>query len=205
MKQSIAPLFFCWDLHKRKNLTRTSVVYLALAGSLISTILLSSCDGGKSPSDHGKPLFVENNIVFEREDGSIVTFDTSTFIWCGPWEAGTIPIETIHIMSGVNQLGQIPKSAWMLKAVIGDVVTGKEISFPNSFVWDQPRGAELFVYDQPNELSTHEEESSGSLIFQKMRCAGLTEVTFSIDAVIGSEFHDGEKLKVSGTFKAKIF
>jgi len=147
---------------------------------------------------------VKNNLIFERSNGTQVQFKPNTFVWCGPWEEDLIPVETLHILVGFDPAAQENKSGWMLQAVISDVKIGEEMKFPNTFTWNQPEGVLLFVLDDPNELSTQEEESRGGIVFQKSSCGTGGEVQFSIDAVIGSEFSGGDSLKVSGTFYAPI-
>ena len=95
-------------------------------------------------------------------------------------------------------------SGWKLQAVIGDVKIGEKITFPNTFVWNQPKGVLIFVNDPPNQLSTQGEESRGGIVFQKLVSGTKGEVEFSIDAVIGSEFEGGDSLKVSGTFYTPV-
>ena len=78
--------------------------------------------------------------------------------------------------------------------------------FPNTFIFDQPRNADLFLFDPSNELSTQADGSSGSITFQQLNCAtgnnGVVE--FTINAVIGSEFGDGPSVTASGSLKASV-
>jgi hypothetical protein len=91
---------------------------------------------------------------------------------------------------------------WKLDAVVEDVRPGRPLTFPNSFVWDQPEGAQLFILDQPNEASTQVDESSGSITFSELACGG--DVRFTIDAVVGSELGDGPPIRVTGAFAAPV-
>ena len=95
-----------------------------------------------------------------------------------------------------------------LRAVVADVVIGQPLAFPNSFVFDLPKDVDLFVADSsddpPNDLSSQDGRSSGFITFQKLQCGSGGEVQFSIDAVIGSEFHDGPSVSVTGAFRAAI-
>ena len=163
---------------------------------------LFSCN--KNPSDSDISSSVKNNLIFERSDGAQVQFKPKTFVWCGPWEGDEIPVQALNILVGFDPADQKNKANWMLQAVISDVKIGEEMKFPNTFIWNQPKGVSLFVYDPPNELSTQEEESSGGITFQKLTCGTKGEVEFSINAVIGSEFHLGDSLRVSGTFYAPM-
>jgi hypothetical protein len=172
-------------------------IVILLTILILPVTIISCSEDSKGPVD---PLFVENNLVFERTDGSRVQFGSNVEIWCGPWEKGEIPIETLHITAKGSGW-----SYWNIRAVLEDVVPGEKIYFPNTFIWNQPEGADIFVCDEPNELSSSEEESHGWIMFEKVGCGRHSSVQFSIDAVLGSEYHDGDSLKVYGSFRTGIF
>jgi hypothetical protein len=88
--------------------------------------------------------------------------------------------------------------------VVDDVTIGEQMSFPNSFVWDQPTGVAVFVSDPPNECSTAELDAGGYVVFQRFDCGDAGQLQFSIDAVLGSEYGDGPPITVRGTFKAPV-
>ncbi|KPL04468.1 MAG: hypothetical protein AMJ90_00535 [candidate division Zixibacteria bacterium SM23_73_2] len=176
---------------------------LAVLVLIFFLLSLFGCSKKSSEPDISSP--VKNNLIFKRSDGTQVQFKPNTFVWCGPWEEDKIPVETFHIWVGFDPAVQEQKTGWMLQAVISDVNIGEELEFPNTFSWNHPDGVLLFVLDDPNELSTQEEDSRGGIVFQKLSCDTEGEVQFSIDAVIGSEFSGtGDSLKVSGTFYAPI-
>jgi hypothetical protein len=91
-----------------------------------------------------------------------------------------------------------------LSAVRRDIRVGGRIKFPNSFVFDRPRRAQLFVHDGSNEASTAEEESSGSMVFTRASCRRGRLVAFRIKAVVGSEFSDGTAVRVSGSYRGRV-
>jgi hypothetical protein len=93
---------------------------------------------------------------------------------------------------------------WQLSAVRNDVRTGQALAFPNTFVFSQPRNAHIFLLDPPNELSTAEARASGSITFETLNCAGRGAVSFTIDAVLGSEFSNSPTVRVQGNFRAPI-
>jgi len=126
-------------------------------------------------------------------------------VWCGPWEEGVVPTQTLHIVFG----GPGPDDpAWHLRAVVTDVVPGSPSVFPNNFVWDDPRNVDLYIADladnPKNELSTQDTRSSGSITFQALQCIHGGAVQFSIDAVVGSEFGSGPFVTVTGSFRAIV-
>ncbi len=168
---------------------RTTALLLAL-GCLAPT---AGCDGGDPAGPAG------NDLVFQRADGTRIEFAGQPRVWCGPWEEGNVPARAIHVLTGDFRGGG---PLWQLRAVVDDVQPGQPLRFPNTFIWDQPEGASLFVLDEPNEASTQTDESGGSITFSELDCDG--DVRFTIDAVIGSEFGDGPPVRVGGSFAAPV-
>ena len=145
----------------------------------------------------------ENTLVFTRANQSRITFAATSQLraWCGPWEDGLVATPAVHVVFvGPGQ----STTFWMLTAVRADVRIGVPLAFPNSFVFDQPRNAELFILDEPNELSTSTSGSSGSITFQQLNCAPGGRVEFTVSAVVGSEFGNGSPVSVAGRVNAPI-
>ena len=55
-----------------------------------------------------------------------------------------------------------------------------------------------------NELSSDADASSGTVTVELMECGPPVSIRVTIDAVIGSEFHLGPPVAVTGTFRAVI-
>lgn len=91
-----------------------------------------------------------------------------------------------------------------MSAVRRDVQIGQAIEFPNDFVWNKPHGAQLFAFDAPIEVSSAEEESSGSIVFSRLSCQLGGVVEFTVQAVLGSELFDGKFVQVSGTYRGYV-
>ena len=163
---------------------------------IMAMLLLAAC-GDNDPTI---PEPTPDALVFTRPDGSRVTFPAgaATYVWCGPWEVDVVPVPAVHVVYGLP--GTSP--FWMLQAVTSDIVLERALLFPNSFVWDQPQGALLFLLDDPNELSTAEGDASGTLVFHESPCDGGS-VHFTISAVLGSE-SGGPPISVSGTLRATL-
>jgi len=175
----------------------------ALLVVVLALILPFGCsDEEELPSS---PPFegVENNLVFTRSDDSEIEFGDYTLVWVGYWES-MVKVDALHIIVSDSWPPSSPVRYWRLKAVIDDIVIGEKLEFPINFVWNDPREVMLFAYDEPNELSSQEEESRGWITFHKLRTSGSGEVHFTIDAVLGSEYHDGDSCSVQGTFRASI-
>jgi hypothetical protein len=142
----------------------------------------------------------EAALVFSREDGTPIAFPGKTRVWCGPWEED-VAVPAIHVFTGRLRH---PQHHWELSAVRRDVAPGTRLRFPLDFVFDHPRGAQMFAADDPIEASTAEEEASGSMTFTRTGCRRGGVVAFRIDAVLGSEFSDGEEVRVTGTFRGRV-
>ncbi len=139
----------------------------------------------------------EAGLVFKRADGSAIRFTGTPRVWCGPWETD-VAHPSVHVAVGSV------KHRWHLSAVRRDLTIGRRIGFPNDFVWNRPRGALLFVADGANEASTAEEESSGSMEFSRLTCRRGGVVALSIQGRVGSEYSDGESVRVSGTYRGRV-
>jgi hypothetical protein len=92
----------------------------------------------------------------------------------------------------------------MLTAVRADVRIGVPLAFPNRFSFDQPRNVDLFILDEPNELSTSTSGSSGSITFQQLDCTSGGRVEFTIAATVASELNGGPSVSVAGRVNAPV-
>jgi hypothetical protein len=149
-----------------------------------------------------------SGLVFRRADGSRIDFPGRVVAWCGPWNYEEIPARALHIaaIEGVERSGQQWFSYWRVWAIVEDVRGGKPVRFPNRFVWNKPRGAEIFVGDFPteNETSTKQEQSSGQIAFEEATCELDGRVEFTLDVVVGSEFGDREPIVGKGSFSGVV-
>lgn len=173
------------------------IMKITLIAAFTTALAIVGCG-----DDSNGPVYsfsVENNLVFERTDGSRIGFKPEVLIWCGAWEEGDVPVAAFHIR-GWGDGGRY----WSLRAVLDDIEPGERIDFPNFYIWDEPAGVDIFIFDEPNELSTAQPESHGWIMFEKIECGAVGAVQFSIDAVLGSEYHDGDSLKVHGSLSAKF-
>lgn len=163
---------------------------------------LAGCSDN-SPSDPIVPVDTQNSVVFTRANQTTITFSSAArlYVWCGAWEPGSINAPSVHIAYGGPGTND---PFWQLSAVRANVTIGQPLSFPNTFVFDQPKNADIFVLDPPNELSTQIATSSGSITFQRLNCNTGGAVEFTINAVIGSEFSGSPSVTASGRFQAAI-
>ncbi len=170
----------------------------SVVGSVLLLLALSIGCGDEESDDTTSPL------VFTRENGSTVEFSPSagTYVWCGPWEAGNVLTPTLHVFFGSMYESDDPR--WELKAVYGDVSLGDTLRFPNTFIWDTPDSAHVFLFDPPNELATDLEDASGWIVFQEVPCLDAEEVEFEIDVVLRSETAGMPWVAMRGGFRHAV-
>jgi len=175
-----------------------------LAIALLSLVLFLSagCGDDDDGGSQGPPITtVENNLVFRDADGQPLDFgpNAETYIWCGPW-ASDVDEPSLQVFVGTIE----PPMAWRLFVAVDDIDPGTTVSFPNEFVFNQPRNAHLFVLNPPNQSATDTEDSFGAITFTRLDCGTSGAVEFTIDATIGSEFGDGPVMTVTGSFRGPV-
>jgi hypothetical protein len=170
------------------------------ARALACASLVVACSDSK-PTETEVPVD-ENTLVFTRANQSTITFANGSQlrVWCGPWEPGAVPTPAVHVVYSGTGAGD---PGWMMTAVVADVVIGTPLTFPNAFPFDQPRNAQLFINDPPNELSSAESASSGSVTFQQLNCSTGGRVAFTTSATLASEV-GGPSVSVSGKLSAPV-
>lgn len=145
------------------------------------------------------------DVTVTRADGAVVDFPNRVRAWCGPFDEDNADTEAVHVMAGKRD----PHSSfWQLTAVRAGAERDTVTTLPNSFVFTEPRGATLFAYDNKprgNELSSAEEESSGTIRVELAGCetGDMVRLTFD-DVVLGSELHDLGGLSFEGEVVAVI-
>ena len=141
-------------------------------------------------------LRVVNELSFTRPDGTAVAFPPKLRVSCGPWD-DQVPRRTLHVVVGGRH------GVWRMDALVADVRRDPVVDVPHSFVDTDPSEAMLFAAAGGNELSTAEEEASGRITFTRVRCGRRLAVRFRVDAVLGSEFFEGDEWTVRGSFSAR--
>lgn len=178
--------------------------------SLLALALACGGEGGDDnpagPSDGG---LVDSIEVF-RSDGSKVNLVDGAVCWCGDWEEETVPVPTIHVNAGIDLSRPWDADGGLtIQAVIADVTLGDTLSVANDFDWDEPEGVLVFLKEDVFDPSSPEyaswvENSSGTIVFEKLECGPGGVVRFSIDAVIGLEADGSDSVSVRGVYEAPV-
>ncbi len=178
-------------------MARSAVVSLTVSALLAAA---AGCGGGDSGS--------RADVEFTRANGSVAYLPTTVRAWCGPFDEDNADDEGVHVLAGERPGDELPGPYWIVDAVRADIERDPVTSLPNSFSYAKPRGAALFVFDaedRENELSSADEESSGTIKVESEGCdAGDSVIVEFDDIELGSEYHDLPPLSVSGEVAAEI-
>ena len=185
--------------------------------SILLGIVLAACGADKRDSQGSRPATApaqppaslpadQNRLVFRREDGSEIEMPGRPIAWCGPDDVRPGTVLQVAAIDGVKRTSDERFSYWYVWAVPEDVEEGESISFPLPRAWDDARGVQIFVGDSvtDNEASTSGEDSSGQISFSQATCEIGAPIEFTVDAVIDSEFYDGDPVKANGTFRGVL-
>ena len=188
-------------VRSKKPLTRLFLLpNRVLLSALLATIAVAAgCGGERSVA---KPSI---DLTVTRADGTTVTLPRNVHAWCGPFDEDNAGVDAVRLMAGKRGAHE---RFWELAAVRADVERDPVTRLPNSFVFTEPRGASLFAFDnvpRGNELSSAEEESSGTIRVELDGCERGDEVRLTFDnVVLGSELHDLGSLSFDGKVVAAI-
>jgi hypothetical protein len=171
-----------------------------LTAVLVACGLVAGAGLGVASASGAAGLSVRNRLVWERPDGTRLAVRPEVRVRCGPW-ASDVAVPSIHVFVG-GRSSRRPSAWWELHAVVADVQRRPVVRLPNSFNFDEPKGAQLFAVDRRNELNSDQEESSGSIRFGRVACGPALRISFRVRGRVGSELFDGETLRVRGSFSA---
>ena len=141
-------------------------------------------------------------LTFTRVGDGPIAFSGKTYVWCGSWEPD-VKVPALRVLLVPRRHD---RSYWLLSGVLKDIRRSPRVHFPVGFVWNRPKGAELFVYDRPtkNEASSETEKAKGVVTFSRVTCRRGQNVVVSASGVLGSEFGDGKPIRVTGTFRGVV-
>lgn len=170
---------------------------LVSGAALLLAVALTSC------GDDDELIGNEDALICKRENGSTVQFSSARIhVWCGPWEEDIVLAPTLHVLC--IDPNDLHHARWELQAVYADFSPGDTLRFPNTFIWDHPDSAHVFLYDPPNELSTDRENASGWIVFHQIPCRGASEVEFDINAILASELSDMSWVSMQGSLRRAV-
>jgi hypothetical protein len=172
---------------------------------ILPALVATAAVAGGCGHNEGLRAGASVDLTITRADGTAVASPNPLHAWCGPFDEDNADTEAVHVMAGKLD----PHSSfWQMDAVRADVERDPVTTLPNSFVFTEPRRASLFAYDNKprgNELSSAEEESSGTIRVDLAGCDVGGTVRLKFDhVVLGSELHDLGSLSFNGEVTAVI-
>lgn len=173
---------------------------------MLCTHSCSDDNSQNSGNGHTGSNTIENQVTFTREDSTTLVMGADCAICCGVWEPGYNDAYAMKIFFYDPELWTNPSGAesfWKLFIVVNGINPGTTYSFPTTL--ESPFRLFFMDVQKGNELSGAEEESRGSITVEQLTCGPPLKITFSIDAIIGSEYSMGSEVRVTGTFNATVY
>jgi hypothetical protein len=166
--------------------------FLALGGGILSC-------GDDDPVTPGQNQIV-NSLSAVRESGSEITLGASYAICCGPWES---PDErpTLKILVYDPDLVQ---ASLLLGLPLATVSAETTLTLPSNGI---EKNFLVFLADSAtgNEVSSDQDDASGSLTVEVLDCGPPLRIELTMDAILGSEFQLGERVWMTGSFQATVY
>ncbi len=183
--------------HLTRLLARRGIVFAELF-----LLLLGMACRKENSIEPKKENIIRNNLVFTRQDESVIEMGEEYAICCGIWEPGTIDKNTLKIM--VYDPAQ-QKSGWKLFILPEIAVANTSYQLPTPPAGES--AVSVFIWDAPqhNELNSEQGESSGSITIHSLSCGTPLQISLEIDAWLASELGGAPPVHVSGTFECTIY
>ena len=166
---------------------------------VLGLALVTAC-GDDEPTRPKVATTIADSLVFMRADSLALDMGDTPLVCCGLFDPSFANEEAIRL---VMWDPSYQKPGWQIIILIDHVAAGQTFTLPAQTVPPSKiPPVELFVADDPNELSSEEEDSSGSITVHSLQCSATTiQIDFSVDGILGSEFGDGPTMRVRGRFQ----
>jgi hypothetical protein len=163
----------------------------AVTGLLLAVVALAlaaGCAGADASSD-------ANALEVIRGDDSRVEFTGGTRAWC---EDGILSVLGGRFPKDDEER---PPAFWYISANEDELSAEEPIDLPAERL--------LFVYDPEvgrdgNDLSSAEEESTGSVTFREWTCEQGEQVRIDVKATLASEYHNLPSVDANGEVEAVV-
>jgi hypothetical protein len=167
---------------------------------MLAVLVLGAGCGDDEPIDTALVNEIDNNLTFTRPDSSEILMGSEYAICCGIWEAEFIDKNTLKILFFDTSH---QRSGWKLFLIVDEIQVGETYSFPT----DTNSPLKMFVIDasDQNELSSDDDASTGTVTVELMECGPPVRIQVAVDVVLGSAFHLGPPVSVSGSFRAIVY
>lgn len=180
----------------KSGIIRSNVTVILMMAAVLA---LSCSDDDKSPTSTGKRNSISNNIAFMYDQIHELTMGSNYAICCGPWEEGYDDTYTLKIFIYDSSFEE---SFWKLFIAVNEVVVDSLYTLPST---DSPFQLFSVDVDTSNELASNTLDSSGEIRFEQFDCGPPLKISFTIDAVVASEYWDMPSVNVTGSFSCTIY
>jgi len=170
-----------------------------LLPALLGLVLCTGCGDDDTPTKPPPTPFVEDSLVFEQLNGSVIEMGDSTLTCCGPFDPSFVNEDAIRVILWDPTL---QKNSWQLLILTGAATAGSVYTLPTTTVAPHRVPAvSLFVHG--GEYSSSTEKASGKITVHSFECGASTiSVDFSVDAFLYAELAGGGWIAVRGRFRA---
>ena len=163
-------------------------------GLLLAVALsgIAACGGGSGPTGED----AVSSLTFTREDGTTFTMP-DLVVSCGESDGRLL------IKANTADMSEEPaESRLIFFATLDDVADGATVELGQDDS-ENEAGAVLFVLDHEtdNEVNSDQEDSRGRIVVHSAACKPEPQLDMSVDATLGSEYGDGEKVAVEGSVR----
>jgi hypothetical protein len=172
---------------------------------LAAATMLLACGKDDKPNSPGPlpQISITSTLVFQRSDSTVVTMGATPLFCCGLYDPGFVNERAMRIVlyDPANQ-----NAGWQILVLIDRAQPGAVTTLPTTVVPpSKVPYVSMFAADMTNELSSDDQDSSGSITVHSFSCTATTiQIDFSVDAILGSEFGDGPPMRVQGSFQATL-
>jgi hypothetical protein len=165
----------------------------------IGLALLAAGCAGDDPAD---------GLRITRADGSRAVMPDAVRAWCGPTQGEATDELTgprgLYILGGERPAegDDDPAPFWTFIRPLAAIERSERTALPEH----ETSGAVLFVLDgdNGNELSSSQDDASGSIEVEEWGCTEGDTVRVGVDATLGSEFGDAPPARVEGTVETVV-
>ena len=189
----------------RSRLRRRRLVTVAAAAvvAVLAIAIPVALAGGDRSVDEPIERPESDALSFTRPDGSTFTIDGAQ-VRCPSPEQSDSPSQAIVVLARGRSAHGTP-GYFTIQALVDEVAEGATVDLPTQAVEREGGGPDyesvhLFVYDaeRDGELSSSQEEASGTIVFESLSCDPVPAIDVRINATLGSEVFEGDPVRVKG-------
>ena len=149
---------------------------------IAALLVLPGCKRHKTTEPAPVVTVVENHLVFQRSDSTVVEMGTEPLVCCGLYDPGFVNERAMRIVlyDPANQ-----KAGWQILILIDRALQGATTTLPTVVI--PPSHVPYVSMFVSNEQSSDADDSSGTIVVHSFSCTTTAmSLDFIVDAVLGS-------------------